>query len=283
MLARAAETAGLPLVATGDVHYLRHEDARAHEALLCIQSGDSLKNPNHWKFDTDQFFFKSPAEMALDFPGYEHAMARTLEIAERCTVTIELGNILLPEFPTPEGRDSFDYLVELCDNGLQRALRQGHARAAGAAEVRAQDDPRDGLLGLLPDRLGLHPLRAPERDLRRPGPRQRSGLARRLLPRDHRHRPDPLRPALRALPQPGPQVDARHGHRLRRRGTRPRDQLRRREVRARPRRADHHVRDDGGARGGARRRPRARDPLRHRRPDREDDPGGARGRRSRRR
>ena len=103
VLARAAETAGLPLVATGDVHYLRHEDARAHEALLCIQSGDSLKNPNHWKFDTDQFFFKSPAEMALDFPGYEHAMARTLEIAERCTVTIELGNILLPEFPTPEG------------------------------------------------------------------------------------------------------------------------------------------------------------------------------------
>jgi DNA polymerase-3 subunit alpha len=120
VLARAAETAGLPLVATGDVHYLRHEDARAHEALLCIQSGDSLKNPNHWKFDTDQFFFKSPAEMALDFPGYEHAMARTLEIAERCTVTIELGNILLPEFPTPDGRDSFDYLVELCDNGLSR-------------------------------------------------------------------------------------------------------------------------------------------------------------------
>ena len=120
VLARAAETAGLPLVATGDVHYLRHEDARAHEALLCIQSGDSLKNPNHWKFDTDQFFFKSPAEMALDFPGYEHAMARTLEIAERCNVTIELGNILLPEFPTPDGRDSFDYLVELCDKGLAK-------------------------------------------------------------------------------------------------------------------------------------------------------------------
>src|SRR5215203_3985906 len=114
--ARAAETAELPLVATGDVHYLRHEDARAHEALLCIQSGDSLKNPSHWKFDTDQFFFKSPQEMALDFPRYEHALARTLEIAERCTVTIELGNILLPEFPTPDWRDSFDYLVELCDN-----------------------------------------------------------------------------------------------------------------------------------------------------------------------
>ena len=74
-LAKLAEATGLPLVATGDVHYLLHEDARAHEALLCIQSGDSLKNPNHWKFDTDQFYFKTPAEMALDFVGYEHAIA----------------------------------------------------------------------------------------------------------------------------------------------------------------------------------------------------------------
>src|SRR5204863_1368087 len=94
-----AREAKLPTVCTGDVHYLRHEDARAHEALLCIQSGDSLKNPNHWKFDTDQFFFKSPEEMAADFPGFEEAMARTLEVAERCNVKLELGNILLPRFP----------------------------------------------------------------------------------------------------------------------------------------------------------------------------------------
>jgi DNA polymerase III subunit alpha len=119
-LERLAEQAGLPLVATGDVHYLLHEDARAHEALLCIQSGDSLKNPNHWKFDTDQFYFKTPAEMALDFPGQEEAMRRTLEIAERCNVTMELGRILLPKFPTPGGRDAFEYLVELCEQGLER-------------------------------------------------------------------------------------------------------------------------------------------------------------------
>src|SRR5438094_2192063 len=119
-LAKLAGEAELPLVATGDVHYLRHEDARAHEALLCIQSGDSLKNPNHWKFDTDQFFFKSPAEMAADFPGHEEALRRTLEIAERCTVELELGNILLPKFPVPDGKDAFDYLVELCEKGLQK-------------------------------------------------------------------------------------------------------------------------------------------------------------------
>jgi DNA polymerase-3 subunit alpha len=117
-LAKLAGEAGLPLVATGDVHYLLHEDARAHEALLCIQSGDSLKNPSHWKFDSDQFFFKSPEEMAADFPDHEDALRRTLEIAERCTVEIELGTIRLPKYPTPDGRDAFDYLVELCEKGL---------------------------------------------------------------------------------------------------------------------------------------------------------------------
>jgi len=115
-----AEKANMPLVGTGDVHYLRDTDARAHEALLCIQSGDSLKNPNHWKFDTDHFFFKSPAEMLADFPGQEAALRRSLEIAERCNVEIELGQILLPHYPTPEDRDGFDYLVELCEKGLQK-------------------------------------------------------------------------------------------------------------------------------------------------------------------
>jgi DNA polymerase-3 subunit alpha len=120
LLAKLAEGTGLPLVATGDVHYLKHEDARAHEALLCIQSGDSLKNPSRWKFDTDQFYFKSPQEMALDFPGYEHALRRTLEVAERCNVELELGRILLPKYPTPEGRDSFEYIVELTEKGLEK-------------------------------------------------------------------------------------------------------------------------------------------------------------------
>jgi DNA polymerase-3 subunit alpha len=119
-LAQLARETGLPLVATGDVHYLRHEDAKAHEALLCIQSGDSLRNPSRWKFDTDQFFFKSPAEMATDFAEYPDALRTSLEIAERLNVEIQLGEIRLPSYPTPEGRDAFDYLVELCEKGLQK-------------------------------------------------------------------------------------------------------------------------------------------------------------------
>ena len=189
-LAKLAQGTGLPLVATGDVHYLLHEDARAHEALLCIQSGDSLKNPNHWRFDTDQFYFKTPAEMAQDFSEYPAALAMTLEVAERCSVEIELGTIRLPKYPVPEGRDAFDYLVELCEKGLAEAVRPRDAGDPGAAQVRAEDDPRDGLRGLLPDRLGLRQLREAERRLGRPGPRLDGGLARRLRARHHRGRPD---------------------------------------------------------------------------------------------
>jgi DNA polymerase-3 subunit alpha len=119
-LAKLAEGTGLGLVATGDVHYLRREDARAHEALLCIQSGDSLKNPSRWRFESDHFYFKSPQEMAGDFPGYEHALRRTLDVAERCNVTLDLGRILLPKYPTPGDRDAFEYLVELTEKGLQK-------------------------------------------------------------------------------------------------------------------------------------------------------------------
>jgi DNA polymerase-3 subunit alpha len=119
-LAKLAGATGLPLVATGDVHYLLHEDARAHEALLCIQSGDSLKNPNRWRFDSDQFYLKGPEEMATDFAAYPEALRRTLEVAERCNVTIETDRLLLPRFDTPGGRDAFEYLAELCEAGLAR-------------------------------------------------------------------------------------------------------------------------------------------------------------------
>src|SRR3954447_5333693 len=119
-LAKLAEATGLPLVATGDVHYLLHGDARAHEALLCIQSGDSLKNPNRWRFDTDQFYFKTSEEMAVDFAAYPEALRRTLEVAERCHVEIETDRLLLPRFDTPGGRDAFEYLAELCEAGLAR-------------------------------------------------------------------------------------------------------------------------------------------------------------------
>ena len=275
-LVELATEAKLPTVATGDVHYLRHSDARAHEALLCIQSGDSLKNPNHWKFETDHFYFKTPEEMALDFPGHADAMRRTLEVAERCNVELELGRSCCPPSRRPRAATRSTTSSSSARKACKSATARSTAELQRAAAVRAQDDQGDGLHRLLPDRLGLHPLRERTRDQRRPRPRLRRRLARRLLPRDHRHRPDPLRPAVRALPQPGPQVDARHRHRLRRRRPRARHQLRHREVRPRPRRADHHLLDDGRPRRRPRRGPRARGALRRRRQDRQADPGRSR-------
>ena len=119
-LVELAGEVGLPTVVTCDVHYLRHEDAQAHEALLCIQSGDSLSNPNRWRFETDQFFFHTAEEMARTFGHLPDAMARTIEIADRCSVEIDLDRILLPDFPTPDGRDAFEYLSELCHDGLKQ-------------------------------------------------------------------------------------------------------------------------------------------------------------------
>ena len=276
VLAQLAERRGLPIVATGDVHYLRHEDARAHEALLCIQSGDSLKNPNHWKFDTDHFYFKTAGGDGRRLPrarGRAAAHARGGRALQRRDRARPDPAAALPGARRPRRvRLSRRALRE----GARAALRHGHAGSPGAAEVRAEDDQGDGLRRLLPDRRRLHRLREAQRGQRRPRPRLRRRQPRRVLPRHHRPRPDPLRPAVRAVPQPGPQGAAGHRHRLRRRRSRARDQLRRREVRPRPRRADHHVRDDGRARRGSRRRPRARGAVRRRRQGGEADPGRAR-------
>ena len=245
---RIAKELGRPLVATADVHYLRREDYDNHAALLCVQTKSTLEQPK-LRFDTNEFYLKSADEMAESFSDMPEAVPTTLEIAERCDVEIELGKLLLPRFPTPDGEEPGRDAPRARDRGAAAPLRRPDpGRGAGAARVRARRDRRDGLRVLLPDRLGLRQVREGERDRRGPGPRLGRRLDRRLRPRDHRPRPARQRPALRALPQPRPQVDAGHRHRLL--GPRPRagDPLRRRQVRARVGRPDHHLRQDG-ARG----------------------------------
>ena len=273
-LVELAAKQSLPTVATGDVHYLRDTDARAHEALLCIQSGDSLKNPNHWKFETDHFYFKSPAGdgARLPRPRWTRCAARSRSPSAATSRSSSARSSCRASTCRKAATRS-----TTSSSSARRASRSRYDKVTPELQerlqVRAEDDQGDGVHRLLPDRLGLHPLREDARRLRRPGPRLVRRLARRVLARDHRHRPDPLRPDVRALPQPGPQVDARHRHRLRRRRPRARHQLRAREVRQRPRRADHHLLDDGRARSRARRGPRARGAVRRRRQDREADPG----------
>ena len=115
-------TTGLPVVGTGDVHYLRAEDAAPHEALLCIQTNDLLSNPNRFRFSTQDFYLKTPEEMSRTMApwGGDGLLAPTLEIAERCNVVLDLERIHLPRFDEA-GDDSFGM--------LRRPVRGGHARA----------------------------------------------------------------------------------------------------------------------------------------------------------
>jgi DNA polymerase III subunit alpha len=130
-IARIARELGRPLVATGDVHYLRREDYDHHAALLCVQTKSALSAPK-LSFDTNEFFLRSSAEMAEAFTDLPEALATTLEIAERCDVRLKLGERLIPSFETPDGRSEADYLRELVELGLR--LRYGDPPPAQARE-----------------------------------------------------------------------------------------------------------------------------------------------------
>ncbi len=94
---------GVPVVATNDVHYLRREDATAHDVLLCIQTGSVVDDPSRMRFPTDQFYLKSAEEMYREFAEIPEACAMTARIAERCNVELDFDTLHMPEFRGPRG------------------------------------------------------------------------------------------------------------------------------------------------------------------------------------
>jgi len=114
----------LPVVATNDCHYLRGEDAFAHDVLLCIGTQSTLQDTDRLRYASDQFFLKSGEEMAALFPDTPEAIENTLAIAERCNVEISTGQFHLPEFPVPEGEDLDSYFVGVTRSGLERRLKE---------------------------------------------------------------------------------------------------------------------------------------------------------------
>ena len=130
-IVRFARELGRPLVATGDVHYLRREDYDNHKALLCVQTKSTLREPK-LSFDTNEFYLKDSAEMAAEFVEWPESIAATLEIAERCEVEIELGKMLIPRFPAPEGEAQEAYLRRLAHAGLR--ARYGDPPPSAALE-----------------------------------------------------------------------------------------------------------------------------------------------------
>jgi len=119
-LVKLAEKTGLKLAATNDVHYLREQDAAAHDVLLCIQTGSRLADVDRLRFNSQEFFLKSEEEMREAFASYPEALATTVEIAQRCNVNIKVDGMLIPHFPVPDGYDEVSYLREQCEEGLCR-------------------------------------------------------------------------------------------------------------------------------------------------------------------
>ena len=102
-LIHLSEKTGIPLVATNDCHYLRAEDAKAHDVLLCIQTGKTVFEEKRMRFSTSELFFKSPEQMWASFGAVPTALRNTLEIAERCQVSLKLDEPHFPHFPLEPG------------------------------------------------------------------------------------------------------------------------------------------------------------------------------------
>ncbi len=110
----------LKLVATNDVHYVNKKDAKLQEILLCIGTKTTLDDPNRLKFETEEFYFKSPQEMILIFKDCPEAIKNTVEIAQRCNVLLEFDKVYLPKFSLPDGETPDSMLEKLCYEGLKK-------------------------------------------------------------------------------------------------------------------------------------------------------------------
>lgn len=139
-LIRISRETGIPLVATNDCHYLNREDARAHEVLLCMQTGKRMSDDDRMRMETDEFYVKSSAEMAAAFASVPEAIANTTRIAARCQVVLEFNKIHLPAYSVPENLDNDQYLLRLCREGLDRRLELPHDLPRGEYERRLEHE-----------------------------------------------------------------------------------------------------------------------------------------------
>ncbi|WP_308190848.1 DNA polymerase III subunit alpha [Arthrobacter hankyongi] len=140
-LIKLARELRLPLVATNDLHYTHAEDAASHAALLCVQSGSTLADPKRFKFDADEFYLKSPAEMRALFRDYPEACDNTLLIAERCDVEFNTKANYMPRFPCPPGENEESWFVKEVEKGLHYRYPAGIPDA-----VRKQADYEIGVI-----------------------------------------------------------------------------------------------------------------------------------------
>jgi DNA polymerase III subunit alpha len=118
-LARLSRETGIPLVATNDCHYLTQDDARAQEVLMCIQTGKTISDAQRMRFATDQFYIKSPEEMAARFAELPDALSHTYEIAERCNLHLKKNQHVFPHFEVPSGETLDTFFERVARDGFQ--------------------------------------------------------------------------------------------------------------------------------------------------------------------
>jgi DNA polymerase-3 subunit alpha len=131
-LAGFSDEFGLRLVATNDLHYVHQHDAEPHDVLLCLQTGANFEDPKRWRFESQDFYLKTPAEMAATFHDMPGALAATLEIAELVDLAIDMGRALLPPFEVPAGMTHDQYLRQKVEEGLRWRYGEDPPRAAWA-------------------------------------------------------------------------------------------------------------------------------------------------------
>ena len=122
-LTKMSEETGIKLVATNDSHYVKKEDAKMHDVLLCIKTGARLSDEVRMKFPSDDFYLKSEDEMRMLFPGQTKAIENTLEVAEKCNFDFDFNSQHLPDFKVPEGETKEGYLRKLCCEGLEKRYK----------------------------------------------------------------------------------------------------------------------------------------------------------------
>lgn len=118
-LIKLSKEIGVGLVATNDVHYVRKEDSKIHDILMCIQMGKTVNDPARMRFGSDEFYLKSRQEMESVFPDVQEALDNTVKIAQRCNVEFDFNTIHLPKYDVPSGYTPNEYLRMLCFKGLK--------------------------------------------------------------------------------------------------------------------------------------------------------------------
>lgn len=118
-LVRMSKELDIPLICTNDVHYINREDSRAHDILLCVQTGKTVDEEKRMRYPSDEFYLKSPEEMYETFSYVPEALSNTVKIAEQCNFDYKFHESKLPKFPLPEGVEPYQYLRDTCYQGLK--------------------------------------------------------------------------------------------------------------------------------------------------------------------